>query len=86
MPSSKAVALAYDRSATGAPKVIAKGKGEMAQKIISKAQEYDIALFKNPELASSLLELEIEQEIPPKLYQAVADIFVWLMKNEKNLL
>ena len=86
MPSSKAVVLAYDEASLTAPKIVAKGKGEVAQKIIAKAKEYDIALFKNPQLASSLLELEIEQEIPPKLYQAVAEVFVWLMKNEKSLL
>jgi len=85
VPSTKkAIALQYDKSALGAPKVLAKGKGTIAESIIKKAEEFDIALFKNPELATSLIELDINQEIPPKLYQAVADVFIWLMKNEKR--
>ncbi len=81
--TKKAVALKYNKESQQAPTILAKGKGETAKNIIKKAQEFDISLFKNPELASSLLELDINQEIPPKLYQAVADVFIWLMKNEK---
>ncbi len=84
MLSQKAVALKYDQEAQSAPKVVAKGKGAVAQSIIEKAQEYDITIFKNPELTNSLINLEVDQEIPPKLYGAVVEVFTWLMKNEKT--
>ena len=78
----KAVALKYDSQKQNAPKVLAKGKGVMAQKIIQKAKEYDIALFSNEALVNSLLDLEIEAEIPQELYQAVVELFVWLAKTD----
>jgi flagellar biosynthesis protein len=81
----KAVALKYDDASSKAPKVVASGKGEIASKIIQRAKEHDVALFSNPELVSSLLNLELDQEIPTQLYQAVADIFIWLMQNESKL-
>ncbi|WP_345992700.1 EscU/YscU/HrcU family type III secretion system export apparatus switch protein [Sulfurimonas sp. HSL-1716] len=83
MNSDKAVALKYDKKDT-APKVVASGKGELAQKIIQKAKEYNVPIFSNPELASSLINLELDHEIPVQLYQAVADVFIWLMKNESK--
>ncbi|MBU1657781.1 EscU/YscU/HrcU family type III secretion system export apparatus switch protein [bacterium] len=81
---SKAVALQYDKEKTGAPKVVASGKGELAKKILQKANEFNVPIFANEQLVNSLIDLEIEHEIPHKLYQAVADVFIWLMKNEKE--
>lgn len=80
----KAVALGYEQQASRAPKVLASGSGDMAQKIIDRANEYDIPLFKNPELTSTLMNLNVNSEIPAELYQAVADVFLWLMKNEND--
>jgi flagellar biosynthesis protein len=80
--TDKAVALQYDPKEHNAPKVLAKGRGVMAQKIIQKAKEYDIALFSNEALVDSLLDLEIDTEIPQELYQAVVEIFVWLAKTD----
>ncbi len=82
--SKKAVALKYEKSSMSAPKVVAKGKGAVALKILQKAQEFDIPVFKNEVLASSLLEVELDKEVPPKLYKAVVEVFVWLMKSEKK--
>ncbi len=84
MSQEKAVALKYDKSGQGAPKVVAKGQGEIAQKIKEKAQEFDVPIFKNEALASSLLNLDLEEQIPANLYKAVAEVFVWLMQNEKK--
>ena len=84
MASPKAVALKYNQSAQQAPSVVAKGSGKTAQKIIEKAHEFDIPLFKNPELANSLIHLELDQEIPPQLYHAVVEVFQWLMESEKK--
>lgn len=84
MKKEKAVALKYDKSGKGAPKVIAKGEGEIAQKIKEKAKEFDVPLFQNEALAASLLNLNIDEQIPPNLYKAVAEVFVWLMQSEKK--
>lgn len=80
----KAVALAYDRTTQISPKIIASGKGELAKNIIEKANEFDIPLFKNKELVESLVDVEVGKDIPPKLYKAIAEVFVWLMKSEKK--
>ena len=80
----KAVALKYDSQQTSAPKLIAKGKGEIAKKILQKANEFDIPIFKNEALAESLLKLDVDEQIPPSLYKAVAEVFVWLMNTEQK--
>jgi len=82
--TNKAVALKYKAYEENAPKVIAKGKGELAKKIIEKAKIYDIPLFQNETLADMLLNVEIGEEIPPKMYQAVVDVFIWLYKLEEK--
>ncbi len=84
MSKEKAVALKYDKLGQGAPKVVAKGEGEIAQKIREKAAEFDIPIFQNEALASSLLNLNLDEQIPANLYKAVAEVFVWLMKSEKK--
>lgn len=84
MPT-KAAALKYDKASSGAPKVLASGKGEIARKIIEKAKEFDIPLFANEALVNSLIDLEIDREIPSELYQSVVEVFIWLMKNENKL-
>lgn len=83
--STKAAALKYDQESSKAPKIIASAKGEIADKIIQKAKEFDIPIFANKELVDSLVNLDIDHEIPQELYSAVADIFIWLMKNENKL-
>jgi flagellar biosynthesis protein len=82
----KAVALKYDSStSTSAPKVLASGKDAIAKKIIQKAEEFDIPLFANETLVNSLIDLDIDKEIPAELYQSVVEVFIWLMKNEKKV-
>ncbi|QOY51907.1 EscU/YscU/HrcU family type III secretion system export apparatus switch protein [Candidatus Sulfurimonas baltica] len=80
----KAAALEYDKKSGSAPKVTASGKGTIAQSIIAKAKEFDVPIFANEALVNSLVDLEIDKEIPSELYQAIADVFIWLMKNEKS--
>jgi flagellar biosynthesis protein len=80
----KVVALKYDRASELAPTVVAKGKGKIAEKIIHLARENDIPLHKEPDLATVLGVLELESEIPEELYQAVAEVLVFLYKlNQK---
>lgn len=83
MPT-KAAALKYDKDTAQAPTVVAKGKGNIAEIIIKKAKEFDVPIFANETLVNSLVDLEIDHEIPAELYKAVADTFIWLMKNEKK--
>jgi len=80
----QAVAMKYKVYEDNAPKIVAKGKGEIAKKIIQKAKEYDIAIFENKELTNLLMNVEIDEEIPPELYKAVVEVFVWLHKTEEK--
>ena len=80
--NTKAVALKYKAYEDLAPKVVAKGQGEIAKKIIEKAKEFDVPLFQNEELVNMLLSVEVGEEIPPKMYKAVVEVFVWLYKLE----
>jgi len=85
MKTDKAVALQYNQEKNNAPKVLASGKGVMAEKIIQKAKEFDIPLFANEALVESLIDLDIDKEIPYELYQAVVEVFVWLAKQDKKV-
>ncbi len=80
----KVVALKYEENGVSAPKIVAKGKGKIAENIMQKAKEFDIPIFQNKALAESLLNLNLDEQIPPNLYKAVAEVFVWLMKSEKK--
>ena len=82
--NTKAAALKYKAYEDNAPKVIAKGKGEIAKKIIEKAKKFDIPLFQNEALADMLLNVEVGEEIPPELYKAVVEVFIWLRKLEER--
>lgn len=77
-----AVALEYQRSEK-APKVIATGKGYLAEKIINKAEEEDIPIHQDEKLASDLSKLEIGEYIPPELYQVVAEVLVFVDTMDK---
>ena len=82
----KAVALGYNISQDNAPKVLASGAGEIANKIISLAKEHDMPIKEDPDLIEILSKVEVDQEIPPNLYKAVAEIFSFLYKitNKKS--
>ena len=80
----KAVALGYNRSKDNAPKVLASGAGEIANRIIDLAKEHDIPIKEDPDLIEILSKVEVDQEIPPNLYKAVAEIFSFLYKITKK--
>ncbi|MFN3284279.1 MAG: EscU/YscU/HrcU family type III secretion system export apparatus switch protein [Pseudothermotoga sp.] len=73
-----AVALGYDPEKFNAPFVIAKGKGEVAEKIIDEAEKSGIPIVSSPELVRKLYRLQILEEIPDDLYIAVAQILVFV--------
>lgn len=77
----KAIALKYEKEKDNAPKVVAKGKGIVAQKIIEIAEENGIYIKEDPELVEILSTLDIYEEIPEELYKAVAEILVFIYKN-----
>ncbi len=78
----KAVALKYERGKDNAPKVVAKGQGKIAEKIIQKAKEHDVPIEENPELVKVLSKLDLYGEIPPELYKAVAEILVFIYRQK----
>ena len=82
--NTKAVALKYKAYEDNAPKVVAKGKGEIAQKIITKAKEFNISIFQNETLVNMLLNIEIGEEVPPKMYNAMVEVFAWLYRLEEK--
>lgn len=74
----KAVALQYDRAKDSAPKVTAKGRGKIADKIIELAKAHNIPIQDDPDLIEVLLSLEINEEIPPEIYVAVAELLAFI--------
>jgi flagellar biosynthesis protein len=73
-----AVALHYDRS--GAPRVVAKGKGSLGERIIEVAKANDIPIEENEVLAGALSNVELGQEIPEELYKAVAEVLIFVLR------
>jgi flagellar biosynthesis protein len=76
--SQLAVALHYDR--TGAPRVVAKGKGSIGNKIIEVAKANNIPIEENEVLAGALSNVELGDEIPAELYKAVAEVLIFVMR------
>jgi flagellar biosynthesis protein len=80
-----AAALQYDQDKDKAPKITAKGKGLIAEKIIELARENGIPIQQDPGLVQILCKLDIDEEIPVELYRAIAELlaFVYSM-NERS--
>lgn len=78
-----AVALHYDKK--GAPRVVAKGKGTIAAKIVEVAQQHDVPIQENDVLAGALSNVEIGDEIPAELYKAVAQVLIFVMRLSGRL-
>jgi flagellar biosynthesis protein FlhB len=86
-PTHYAVAIRYQPAAMAAPKVVAKGKNYLAQRIRKLALEHQIPIVENPPLAQALYKsVDVGQEIPPHLYQAVAEILAYIYKLMKGRL
>ncbi len=79
---NKAVALKYDSKENDAPVVIASGKGSIAEKIIEKAKEYDIPIKEDQDVVEILAKLNIGDEVPPELYQLIAEILSFFYSLE----
>jgi flagellar biosynthetic protein FlhB len=81
-PTHYAVALAYERGTKSAPRLVAKGADEVAERIRDIAREHRVPIIANPPLARALFRIEIDTEIPPEHFKAVAEIiaYVWRMR------
>lgn len=82
----KAVALTYDKAKDEAPKVKASGKGVIAEKIIDLARKHGVPVKDDPDLIEVLSKLDIDEQIPPEIYVAVAELlaFVYSLNSEKS--
>ena len=78
-----AVALAYSQT-DAAPRVVAKGRGLIAEQIITRAREHGVYVHESPELVSLLLQVDLDQRIPPQLYLAVAELLAWIYRLESG--
>ncbi len=76
----QAVALSYDEGSESAPKVVAKGRGFLAEQIKKLAEEHGVPIHRDGDLVELLSQIDIDREVPPELYSAVAEILSWIYK------
>lgn len=76
-----AVALAY-QTGDAAPRVVAKGKGLIAEEIIARAKEHGVHVHQSSELVALLMQVDLDRDIPPALYRVVAELLAWLYHIE----
>jgi len=83
----RAVALKYEKEKDAAPRIVAKGRGVVAQKIIEAARAHCVPLYEDKNLVQVLEALELETEIPPELYRAVAEVLAFIYRlNGKTVI
>ncbi len=80
-----AVAVKYSEDEDNAPRVVAKGWGNIADKIIQIAEAYNVPTYENKDLSILLSALDVDYEIPPELYYAVAEVLVFIYNLENKL-
>ncbi|WP_017772106.1 EscU/YscU/HrcU family type III secretion system export apparatus switch protein [Paraburkholderia kururiensis] len=81
-----AAALLYDaQNDAAAPRVVAKGYGLVAEMIVQRAKEAGLYVHEAPEMVSLLMQVDLDARIPPKLYQAVAELLAWLHRLESGV-
>ena len=78
-----AVAIAYG-GGDGAPRVVAKGKGLMAEQIMERARGAGVFMHESKELVALLMQVDLDREIPPALYRAIAELLAWLYHIESG--
>ncbi|SDK93372.1 flagellar biosynthesis protein [Modicisalibacter muralis] len=79
----QAVALAY-RDGDKAPTVLAKGYGELAERIVGEAQRQGVFIHDAPELVGLLMQVDLDAHIPPTLYQVIAELLAWVHELDTN--
>lgn len=78
-----AVAMSYDQNNESSPKITAKGSGFVAENILEKAREHHIPIQQDASLVELLAKLNINENIPEDLYQAVAEVFAFIYRADK---
>ena len=81
-PPQAAIALAYDDK-DHAPRLVAKGRGMVAEAIIARAREAGIYVHESPQLVALLMQLDMDAHVPPQLYVAVAELLAWVYRLEQ---
>lgn len=79
-----AIAIGYDEKLDEAPKVLAKGFGKIGEEIIAIGKEHEIMIREDELLFESLSRLEVSENVPPKLYQVIAELLAYVYKVEKK--
>jgi flagellar biosynthesis protein len=79
-----AVSLRYNSTSDLAPKVTAKGKGSIAENIVTLAKEHNIPIKEDPDLVEVLSQVEVNQDIPPAVYHVVAELLAFVYQINKN--
>ena len=80
----EAIALKYDQKKDFAPRVTGKGKGKIAERILQTAEEHHVPIQEDPSLVELLGKLSINDTIPAELYEAVAEVFAFIYKADKE--
>lgn len=80
----EAIALKYDQEKDSAPRVIGKGKGKIAERILQTAEDHQVPVQEDPSLVELLGKLNINDSIPSELYEAVAEVFAFIYKADKE--
>lgn len=83
-PRKRAVAIRYQAGEDTAPSVIAKGRGHIAEQILALAETHQIPLYEDPDLVEVLSAIDLGQEIPPELYQAVAQVLAFVYRMNQT--
>lgn len=84
IPPRKAVALKYEPGERGAPVVVAKGQGHLADRILEKAKDGGVPVQEDASLVEVLSKLDVDQEIPPELYALVAEILSFVYRSDRR--
>ncbi len=82
-PQQTAVAITYE-TGDAAPKIVAKGRGLIADEIIARASKHGVFVHESKELVALLMQVELDRHIPPALYRAVAELLAWLYHVESG--
>lgn len=80
-----ATAIKYDRGVDDVPKLVAKGMGLIAENIVDTAEAHEIPVYQDERLSQQLYNLSLGEEIPPELYEIVAEVLVFIAKMDKKV-
>jgi flagellar biosynthesis protein len=83
-PKKTAIAVHYDKERDTAPKIVAKGKGSIADKIIELAKKNEIPLYEDRDLIEVLSKLDLGQEIPAEMYKLIAEVLVYVYRSNNK--